>query len=300
MPDLTGRVAIVTGANRGLGSETTRALARKGALVVLACRDLERANAALERIRGDEPQAALEVLELDLASLASVRRFAESFAARYPALNILCNNAGVMALPYRQTADGFEMQFGTNHLGHFALTGLLLPHLLQAGDARIVTISSSYHRLGRMRFGDLNGRQSYGRWAAYAQSKLANLLFAYELQRKLEARGAEAISVAAHPGYAATELQLIGPRMEGSALRARLMGISNRLLAQSAAMGALPMLYAATAPGVRGGDYIGPAGFMQQRGHPKRTRSSPASYDRELAVKLWAVSEELTGVTYPL
>jgi NAD(P)-dependent dehydrogenase (short-subunit alcohol dehydrogenase family) len=261
---------------------------------------MDKAHAAADRIRDKQPAVSLEVMPLDLADLGSVRCFAEEYRRRYKTLDILCNNAGVMALPYRRTADGFETQFGVNHLGHFALTGLLIEPILNAPAARVVTVSSAIHWRGKIDFEDLNGERSYNKWGAYAASKLANLLFAYELSRKFEAASARAISVAAHPGYADTALQEKGPRMEGSALMAWLFRLSNRLFAQSAAMGALPILYAATAPGVKTCDYIGPGGLLQQRGYPIKTRSSEASYDPDLALRLWSVSEEMTGVRYAL
>ena len=297
VPELVGRVSIVTGANSGLGLETARALARKGANVVLAVRNAARGDAAANEIRAYAPAANLAVMHLNLASLDSVHRFAKAFVARYHRLDMLVNNAGVMAIPHRKTADGFEMQLGTNHLGHFALTGLLMPHILATPGARVVTVSSSAHMLGKMNFDDLNSERSYRKWGAYAQSKLANLLFAYELQRRLEAAGSSAFSVAAHPGYAATNLQLAGPQMEGSKLGQRVMTAANRVLAQSAAMGALPLIYAATSPEARGGDYIGPDGFLGQQGFPRKTESSRRSRDREAAARLWTNSEQLTGVT---
>lgn len=298
MPDLTGKIVVVTGANSGIGYEAVRELARNGAHVVLACRDAARTHEAIEHVRALQPTASLEFLQLDLASLASVHRFAEELAERHPRLDVLCNNAGVMAIPYRKTADGFEMQLGTNHLGHFALTGLLLERLLAAPGARVVTVSSTAHKMGRMRFDDLHFERGYSRWPAYGQSKLANLLFAYELQRRLEAASADAISVACHPGYAATNLQFAGPRMDGSWLMENVMTLGNRLLSQSAAMGALPTLYAATAEEVRGGDYVGPDGFFETTGHPKKTTSSARARDVEAARRLWEVSERLTGVVY--
>ncbi len=298
LPDLGGRTVIVTGANSGLGREAALGFARKGAHVVLACRDPGRAKAAGDAIRAQHPDARLDALELDLASLASVRRFADAFLASGRELHVLCNNAGVMAIPYRKTADGFEMQLGTNHLGHFALTGLLLERLLATPGSRVVSVSSTAHRFGAIRFDDLHWERRYSRWRAYGQSKLANLLFTYELQRRLDDRGADSIAVACHPGYAATNLQFAGPRMQGSAPLESLMGFANRIFAQSAAMGALPTLFAAAAPEVRGGDYIGPDGFMEQSGYPKKVRSSAASHDREVAARLWEVSESLTGVRY--
>jgi len=218
IPDLGGKTIVVTGANSGLGFEASRAFARNGARVVLACRNVEKAAAARDDILASAPRANVEIRALDLASLASVRAFADSLVSNHERLDVLCNNAGVMALPRRETADGFEMQLGTNHLGHFALTGLLLPLLKRTG-ARVVTQSSGAHRMGRIDFDDLHGRRYYGRWRAYGQSKLANLLFAYELQRRLENEGVGVISVACHPGYAATELQFAAARMEGAAQR---------------------------------------------------------------------------------
>lgn len=297
-PNLSGRLVVVTGGNSGIGYEAALGFVRRGAEVVLACRDLERARAACGGIRDLEPKASVEAMRLDLASLDSVRGFAADLTARRSAIDVLCNNAGVMAIPYRTTPDGFEMQLGTNHLGHFSLTGLLLERLLAAPRARVVNVSSNAHKIGRMRFDDLHGRRSYGKWNAYGQSKLANLLFTYELQRRFEGVGAHAISVACHPGWAATNLQVAGPRMAGSASRESLWRLANRLFSQSAAMGALPTLYAATAPEVQGGDYIGPDGRFENRGHPKKARSSPGSHDRDAAARLWGISAELTGVHY--
>jgi NAD(P)-dependent dehydrogenase (short-subunit alcohol dehydrogenase family) len=298
IPDLSGKTAIVTGSNSGIGYEAALQLARKGAHVVLACRDPERTRVAAARMKETSPGAAVEPMQLDLASLASIRAFAAAFLEKHRALHILCNNAGVMALPYRKTADGFEMQFGTNHLGHFALTGLLLERILATPAARVVTVSSGVHRAGNIDFDDLGSEKRYGKWRAYAQSKIANLLFTYELQRRLEGAGAGAIAVACHPGYAATNLQAAGPRMEGSSLMEAITDLGNRLLAQSAAMGALPTLYAATAPEVRGGDYIGPDGLLENWGYPKKTASNARSRDAATAARLWDVSEEMTCVRY--
>jgi len=228
-----------------------------------------------------------------------VRGFAEAFRTQQRRLDALCNNAGVMALPYRRTADGFEMQFGTNHLGHFALTGRLLDVLSATPGARVVNVSSTMHRIGWIRFDDLQSERSYGRWRAYGQSKLANLLFAYELARRAQKAGVPLVSVAAYPGYAATNLQTAGPRMEGAAWMERFSLLGNRLFAQSSAMGALPTPYGATAPEVRGGDYFGPSGLGEMGGSPKKVRSSARSHDREAAARLWQVSRELTGVAFP-
>ncbi len=298
IPELTGKVIVVTGGNSGIGYEAALQLARKGAHVVLACRDLTKAKAAIDSIRTAHPNAALEAMALDLASLESVRRFAQELLAKHGKLDVLCNNAGVMALPHRKTADGFEMQLGTNHLGHFALTGLLLERLLASGGARVVNVSSTAHRMGKMRFDDLQWERGYRKWAAYGQSKLANLLFTYELQRRLAAINADLITVACHPGYAATNLQAAGPRLQGSSLLESLAALSNRLFAQSAAMGALPTLYAATAADVNGGDYIGPDGLAETWGYPKKVRSSARSHDAGAAARLWDISEALTGVKY--
>jgi len=300
IPDLSGKTIIVTGGNSGIGYEAADQLAAHGAHVVLACRDVQKAQTAAETIRSRHLAAAIEIMELDLASLASVRAFAEAFRGRHQRLDTLCNNAGVMALPYRKTADGFEMQFGTNHLGHFALTGLLLDRLLAANAARVVNVSSGAHRAGKIRFDDLQWERGYRKWLAYGQSKLANLLFTYELQRRLRSAGASIISVAAHPGYAATNLQFVGPRMAGSSVMESLSAWGNRVFAQSSAMGALPTLYAATAPDVQGGDYIGPDGMGEMRGHPKKVTSNARSRDAEVARRLWEVSERLTGVRYDL
>jgi NAD(P)-dependent dehydrogenase (short-subunit alcohol dehydrogenase family) len=221
------------------------------------------------------------------------------FSERYTALDILVNNAGVMAIPFRRTADGFEMQFGVNHLGHFALTGLLMPRLLAAPAARVVTVSSMVHRQGKMDFENLNGERRYSPWGAYCQSKLANLLFAYELQRRAEAAGVSLISVAAHPGYARTKLPLTGPEMEGSWLKRSFWALANVLVAQSAAQGALPSLYAATAPDVQGGDFIVP-NFFGWRGYPVKAKSSDASYNQADAARLWGISGQVTGVQFSL
>lgn len=298
IPDLTGLPAIVTGANSGLGFHTAMQLAVHGAVVVLACRKAERGEDAARQIRERAPQAQLEVAVLDLADLASVRRFALRYNETHEHLAILVNNAGVMAIPYRQTADGFEMQFGTNHLGHFALTGLLLPTLLAGKGARVVIVSSTVARIGSINFDDLQGERHYRRWRAYGQSKLANLLFAFELDRRVRVHGLDLISVAAHPGYAATNLQTAGPRMEGKDLQARIAAFGNALFAQPASMGALPEIYAAVAPGVQGGEYFGPDRFFGQRGYPTRVTAPKAAYDTAVAARLWEVSEQLTGVHF--
>jgi len=288
---LTGKTVVVTGANSGIGWEAAKVLAAKGAHVVMASRSVAKAEEAQRGLSGSS-----EVAALDLASLASVRSFADSFKAQHSKLDILINNAGVMAIPYRQTVDSFEMQFGTNHLGHFALTGLLMEPLLAAEQSRVVTVSSVAHTSGTMRWNDLAWEQDYSEWGAYGMSKLANLLFAYELQRKFAAAGVDAVSVGCHPGYAATNLQAIEPERLMMRLVDLLMKVANRVMAQSAEMGALPTLYAALADEIHGGEYIGPANGM--RGYPAKAESNDKSHNHEDAAKLWTISQELTGVTY--
>jgi NAD(P)-dependent dehydrogenase (short-subunit alcohol dehydrogenase family) len=298
VPDQSGRIAVVTGANSGIGLEAAKTLAGAGAHVVLACRDAAKAGAAASALRAAAPRASLEVLPLDLASLASVRDFAKHFADRHARLDLLINNAGVMAIPRRTTADGFEMQLGTNHLGHFALTGLLLPQLLAASGSRVVTVSSTAHRGGRMFWDDLHGERRYQRWLHYGQSKLANLLFCYELDRRLRGARLPLVAAACHPGYSATNLQFVGPRMDSSRFMERVMAFGNRIFSQPAHMGALPTLYAATAPDVQGGDYYGPDRMFETWGHPTKVGSSARSRDVESARRLWELSEQVTGVRY--
>ncbi|MEY8018239.1 MULTISPECIES: SDR family NAD(P)-dependent oxidoreductase [Mycobacterium] len=295
VPDQSGRVAVVTGSNTGIGYQAAVVLAYRGAHVVLAVRDLAKGNAALSRIVAAHPGADVTLQALDLSSLDSVRSAADALRAAYPRIDLLINNAGVMWTPKQLTADGFEMQFGTNHLGHFALTGLLLDHLLDVRGSRVVTVSSLGHRLrAAIHFDDLQWERNYDRIAAYGQSKLANLLFTYELQRRLAANPeAKTIAVAAHPGGSNTELARNLP-----AIFQPLKAVLGPVLFQSAAMGALPTLRAATDPDVQGGQYYGPDGFLEQRGHPKLVTSSAQSHDEELQRRLWAVSEELTGVTF--
>jgi NAD(P)-dependent dehydrogenase (short-subunit alcohol dehydrogenase family) len=293
MPSLTGKTALVTGANGGLGYYVSLELARKGAQVLMACRSAEKGRQAAERIAAEAPGAQVEVIGLDLADLEAVRRCAGEVRGRVERLDILVNNAGVMGIPRTTTAQGFEMQFGANHLGHFALTAQLLDLIEAAPAGRVVQVSSLMHLFGKMNFDDLMGERRYERWAAYSQSKLANLLFAYELQRRLAGRGSRAISLGAHPGYAATNLQYVNAEMTGSRVdywRNRLM---NAVLAQTPAQGALPILFAAAAPQAQGGMFIGP--HLGSRGYPKVVRSSPRSYDRAAARRLWEASERLTA-----
>ncbi len=297
IPELTGRTAVVTGANSGIGYRAAVELARHGAAVTLAARDPGRGADALRRLRADVPAAEVTLARLDLADLASVRTFAETYQ---PAeLDLLVNNAGVMAPPLRRTADGFESQFGTNHLGHFALTGLLLSRLLARPGSRVVTVTSGVHRAGKIDFDDLDARSGYRKWPAYAQSKLANLLFTFELQRRADAAGLDLRSVAAHPGYAATNLQTAGPQLAGSKVAEAGARLFTRAIGQPDSRGALPTLRAATDPAVRGGEVFGPDGFMELRGAPKQVAVSRRARDRALAERLWTVSEEKTGVTYP-
>jgi NAD(P)-dependent dehydrogenase (short-subunit alcohol dehydrogenase family) len=292
IPDRSGRTAVVTGANSGIGLPTATELARHGARVILATRSADKGRAAVEQILGAVPGAAVAWARLDLADLASVRAFVDELGLA--GLDLLVNNAGVMMLPRQQTADGFEMQFGTNHLGHFALTGLLLPALLARPGARVVTVSSGLHHRGRLDFDDLMGERRYNKTAAYAQSKLANLLFAFELQRRADAAGADLVSVAAHPGFAATNLgRHVSPLFDLGVRLARVVGV-----AQSAEMGALPTLYAATAPDVAGGEYFGPDGKGEERGYPVRVPASARARDEADAARLWEISERLTGVRF--
>jgi len=297
VPDQSGRVAVVTGANTGLGYHTAEVLAECGAHVVLAVRNLEKGNLALARIVAAHPQADVTLQELDLGSLDSVRAAATALRSAYPRIDLLINNAGVMWTPKQLTADGFEMQFGTNHLGHFALTGLLLDNLLPVRGSRVVTVSSMGHRMrAAIHFDDLQWEHRYDRVAAYGQSKLANLLFTYDLQRRLAAREQPTTAaLAAHPGTSNTELARNLPAVFKPAVV--LLG---PLLSQSAAMGALPTLRAATDPDAEGGQYYGPDGLGEQRGHPKLVSSSAQSRDEDVQRRLWKVSEELTGVTYPV
>ena len=300
MPDLTGRQAIVTGANSGLGFYTTQALARNGAAVTMAVRDVDKGNRARDLmgpLHGD-----VEVRELDLADLASVRAFAEAWSHDHPSgLDLLINNAGVMAIPRRTSSDGHEMQFATNHLGHFALTGLLLPALIAIPHSRVVNVASGAHRMARrMNFDDLMGEKRYSKWGAYGQSKLANLLFTAELQRRFAADDLSVTASAAHPGYAATNLQGVGPAMAGASLEGKLTALANKVIAQSPQMGALPTLFAATMPGLPGNSYVGPDGFVEMRGYPRLVDRSEAAKDPAQARELWEMSVALTGIHYPL
>ncbi len=288
LPDLRGHVAVVTGANSGLGLIDARELHRAGATVIAACRNVEKGRSALGA-------TGVEVRSLDLADLSSVRAFAQQLAVDHPRLDLLINNAGVMAPPRRLTKDGFESQFGTNHLGHFALTGQLLGPLSAAPAPRVVTVSSGMHQIGSIKFDDLQREHHYNNWLAYGQSKLANLMFCFELARRAAAAGSALLSLAAHPGYSATNLQFAGP---AHAYERWFMAVANRLYAQRPEMGALPTLYAATEPGLPGGTYVGPDGFMEGRGYPKVVTAAGKAYDESAWRRLWEASEQLTGVTY--
>jgi len=288
IPDLTGKVAIITGANSGIGFETAKTLAAKGAEVVLACRNLEKANLAAKEIRSMARKSKFEIIRLDLADLTSVQKFAETFRSEYQSLYLLINNAGIMIPPFTKTADGFEVQFGANHLGHFALTGLLIEVILATPKARIVNVSSSAHRMGTgmIDFDNLNAEKGYHPANAYAQSKLANLLFTLELNRKLVEIESDVIATSAHPGWTVTGLQ-----------KGFLHTVSE-WIGQKPEMGALPTLQAALDPDAERNDYFGPGGFIEMRGYPRKVEASEAAKDSNLAQRLWVVSEELTGVSF--
>jgi NAD(P)-dependent dehydrogenase (short-subunit alcohol dehydrogenase family) len=291
MPDLTGRTAVVTGANSGLGFQTALGLGRRGAHVLMACRNPQRAQDALDRLNAMAPESKAELVPLDLSSLASIEAAATEIGQQVERIDLLVNNAGVMAVGKGTTSDGFETQLGTNHLGHFALTGRLLPLLLRAETPRVVTIASLAHVMGRIDFDDLMGDQKYGRWRAYGQSKLANLLFTAELDRRY---GGQLTSVAAHPGYASTHLQ----QGQGQAFFELLMKFGNAVMAQSDEQGAWPSLRAATDPVAKGNDYFGPH-LLELRGAPVHAGRTAQAKNAVSAARLWDVSEELTGVTYP-
>ncbi len=303
IPDQTGRTALVTGANSGLGYCTARGLAAAGARVMMACLSLQEGEQAAAKIRGQLPQAQLTVVELDLADLASVQRCAETVHRERERLDILVNNAGLGIFTRQETAQGFELHFGVNHLGHFALTGRMLPLLLGTPGSRVVSVSSLAHRNVRLAFNDLQNKKRSGGFGVYAQSKLANLLFVFELQRRLARRNKSTLSVAAHPGLSGTNLISWAKIRDDKSVAATITILIKRLqlsiLGQSAAQGALPQLYAATAPEVNGGDYIGPDGWQELRGYPKKVRAMDHAYDEEEARRLWQVSAELTGETFP-
>jgi NAD(P)-dependent dehydrogenase (short-subunit alcohol dehydrogenase family) len=304
IPDQSEKTIVVTGANSGLGLEATRAFVESGAHVVMACRNMDDGRTVKQRLQSAGYSGSLDLFELDLADLDSVQEFADALRTRYTAIDTLCNNAGVMAIPRRESVDGFEMQFAVNHLSHFALTGLIFDCLRQGGTpaqpARVVTTSAGFHEIGEIKFDDLQSEREYGRLSAYAQSKLANLLFAYELDRRARASDEPVRSIAAHPGYTATNLT----RWERGSLLTAVMNavfrVGNALVAQSTERGVLPLLFAATSPEAEDGGYYGPDGLGGLRGYPEKQRSSERSYDERLAARLWMVSEDLTGVNYDL
>jgi NAD(P)-dependent dehydrogenase (short-subunit alcohol dehydrogenase family) len=296
--DLTGRVALVTGANSGIGYEVARTLAEHGAHVILGCRNPEKARRARDKMESQLERSSLELLELDLADLASVRQAAADVVTGHARLDLLVNNAGVMGTPYRQTADGIELQMATNHFGHFALTGLLLNRLVTTERSRVVAVSSNMHRFGHLRLDDIVGTRPHNTWVTYSTSKLANLLFVAELSRRLEGDGLPTLAVAAHPGWARSNLAAGGVALGNSRVRRRLGRAAGTTLGQSTAAGALPVLCAATASGIRSGQYIGPAGPFELYGPPRVVRPSKRARDQALAAGLWAASEELTGVRY--
>jgi NAD(P)-dependent dehydrogenase (short-subunit alcohol dehydrogenase family) len=297
IPDQSGRTAVVTGGNSGLGFVTARELARAGADVVIASRDLGKAERAVSQILAAAPSASARVSELDLGDLQSVRGFAARFADEHGRLDLLINNAGVMAPPRQLTKDGFESQFGINHLGHFALTGLLLEPLLSAPQPRVVTVSSGMHRMGKVNFDDLQAERRYNNWLAYGQSKLANLYFCFELQRRATLADWPLKSLASHPGYAATNLQSTGP---ARGYERTLLAWFNRFGAQTPEMGALPSLYAATIPQIAGASFVGPDGPLELRGYPHIVAASRRAYDSDAWRRLWEVSAQLTGVAFEL
>jgi NAD(P)-dependent dehydrogenase (short-subunit alcohol dehydrogenase family) len=300
VPDESGRTTVITGANAGIGLEAAKVLAARGATVVLACRDVDKGERAADAIHAEAEGAKVSVVRVDLASLASVREAAEEIRTTSPRIDLLINNAGVMqVVPYQRTEDGLELTLATNHLGHFALTGLLLDRLLAAPASRIVTVSSIAHKRGVIRFDDLQSAGSYNASAAYAQSKLANLLFTYELNGRLEAAGTDTIALAAHPGNARTSLWKSSSLLENAVISRRLH-LLNFWLVQSAERGALPTLRAAVDPSARGGEYYGPSGVFEFTGDPERVESSPRSHDLAARRRLWEVSEEVTGVSYPI
>lgn len=289
IPDQSSRVVIVTGSSSGIGYEAARVLANKNAEVIIAVRSLDKGNAAAGKIRAQNKGANVKVMLLDLADLASVKSFSNEFKNGYSKLDLLINNAGVMIPPYGKTKDGFELQFGTNHLGHFALTAQLLPLLTATAGSRIVNVSSGAHNVGNLNFDDLTWeKRGYSSWRAYGDSKIANLYFTYELDKKLKDSGAGTIATAAHPGYTDTELQR----------HSTLINMGNSIFSQSISMGALPTLRAAVDENLRGGEYFGPGGFMEMWGYPKQVKSNQLSHDEKIAQKLWTVSEELTGVKF--
>ena len=300
IPAQEGRTAIVTGANSGLGYHTSRALAMKGARVIMACRNIQKGELARELILQDKPVVKPEVWKLDLSDLGSVQAFADQFRSQADGLDLLINNAGLMAIPYGKSKDGFEMQFGVNHLGHFALTAQLWALLKKTELSRLVNVSSAAHHMGRIRFEDIHWEKRYSKWGAYGMSKLSNLLFTRELSKQLSGSGNSVTVVSSHPGYANTELQAKGAIMKGSKMGAMAFNLINKIVAQPAAKGALPSLYAATAEGVVQGAYYGPGGFMRMKGWPAPDKPNAKKVTDEAARDLWKLSESLTGLNFSI
>jgi NAD(P)-dependent dehydrogenase (short-subunit alcohol dehydrogenase family) len=297
--DQTGKIFLVTGANSGLGFSASRGLASHGATVIITSRSLEKGIEASNKIKKKFPDAKLDVMELDLASFKSIKELATNFKSKYSQLNGLLNNAGVMQPPFRKTEDGLELQMGTNHFGHFLLTGLLLDIIKNTPNSRVIMQSSFAHEITNgINFEDINNEKNYSRTGVYSQSKLANLLFAFELNRKFQEHNIKSISLAVHPGYSSTNLQLTGPALGGASLFSRVYKVTNAVFAQSVDRGALPLIYASVASDVHGGDYIGPNGMKSMRGYPKRLKAKKTAYDKESAQKLWKISEEKTGLVY--
>lgn len=299
IPDLTGKVIVVTGANSGLGLESSKTFAQKGATVVMTARNMTKGEKAKADILNMHPNATLDLMKLDVGNLTSVREFAAAFKAKYDRLDILLNNAGVMAIPRQETPDGFERQLGVNHLGHFALTGLLLDVITHTSNARIHNVSSSANYSGKINFDDLMGKQSYSRWGAYGQSKLANVFFTFELQKRLVAAGFDTIANTSHPGLVLGHLQANSVEQSGTKLEAWLYRLSQFFLAQDIRMGVLPMLYGCTAPEAKGGVFYGPR-ILNMRGYPAEKKANKAAYDSAALKRFWEVSEQLTGVTFTL
>ncbi|PYE43237.1 NAD(P)-dependent dehydrogenase (short-subunit alcohol dehydrogenase family) [Paenibacillus barcinonensis] len=294
MPDCSGKTVVITGANSGIGLEAAIAMAEKNATLVLAVRNMDKGQSALAKIKAARPEVQAELMKLDLADLESVRAFATACIQKYPSLDVLINNAGIMNTPYRLTKDGFESQFGSNHLGHFALTGLLLPRLMSTPASRVVTLSSIAAHNGRIDFNNLDGAKGYSSWKFYGQSKLANMLFARELNNKLAEHGLNTISVACHPGFANTNLMSFNSGKRANPF----IRLVTNLVSQSAYMGALPTLYSAVSPNIKGGEYIGPDGRGGRKGYPTNVPIIDRLYDAEVSHRLWDVSEKLTGVTF--
>ncbi len=297
IPDLTGKVIVVTGANSGLGFECSKTFAEKGATVVLTARNMQKGEQARDEILAEQPAASLDLMQLDVGSLSSVHQFVTAFKSKYDRLDVQLNNAGVMAIPRQETPDGFEMQLGVNHLGHFALTGQLLDVITSTPQARIHNVSSSANYNGTINFDDLMGEVEYGRWSAYSQSKLANIFFTFELQKRLTAAGVDTIANASHPGLVIGNLQANSVEQSGTKIEAQLYRFSQLFIAQDIKMGVLPMLYGCTAEEAKGGVFYGPRTF-NLRGYPAEKKANKEAYDADALRRFWQVSEELTGITY--